>query len=85
MVKSGLQSFAIKHYNACLDLSTTDRLSLRSSLMHLDEEEDDEEEEGGEEGPEDYGRVAAYNLVNLYMLSGQAELARVIAIRWLTF
>jgi general transcription factor 3C polypeptide 3 (transcription factor C subunit 4) len=81
---TGLQSFAIKHYNACLALSTSDRLALRASRMEIDDS-DDEEGEAGEEGPEDYGRAAAYNLVALYMLSGQAELARVVACRWLTF
>ncbi|SDA07998.1 BZ3501_MvSof-1269-A2-R1_Chr5-1g07383 [Microbotryum saponariae] len=36
-------------------------------------------------GEDDFTRVAAYNLSNLYMLSGEPDLAKVIAHKWLSF
>lgn len=42
------------------------------------QQDDDEVDE-----PDDFARVAAYNLSNLYMLSGSADLARGIARKWL--
>lgn len=46
--------------------------------MNLDEDEDEDVDE-----PDDFARVAAYNLLSLYVLSGNSELARKIARQWL--
>ncbi|SGZ05942.1 BQ5605_C031g10903 [Microbotryum silenes-dioicae] len=72
----GLQSYAVRHYEACLAIAAEDR----KARMQLDG--DDEEDEDGED---DFARVAAYNLSNLYMLSGSPDLAKVIAHKWLSF
>lgn len=76
---AGLQSYAVKHYEAALSLAVDDRLAWRSERMSLDN--DDEDEDLDE--PDDFARVTAYNLVNLYVLSGNPELARKVSRKWL--
>lgn len=81
---AGLQSYAIKHYEACLKLVAADRQVWRASRMSLDTAAHDDEDNDDEiHEPDDYGRVAAYNLVNLYTFSGSPDLARGIAHQWL--
>lgn len=79
----GLQSYAIKHYEACLSIAAVERQTYALSRMAVDDaggvEADDDLDE-----PDDYARLAAYNLSNLYMLSGSADLARAVARKWLT-
>ncbi|ORY54996.1 hypothetical protein BCR35DRAFT_284512 [Leucosporidium creatinivorum] len=79
----GLQSYAVKHYEACLSLAAVERQTHALSRMAVDDDAgaanaDDELDE-----PDDYARLAAYNLSNLYMLSGSADLARAVARKWL--
>lgn len=85
-----MQSYAVKHYEACLSLAAIERQTWHLSRMQVDSspaaEQAEEEEEGDDDDvdePSDFARVAAYNLSNLYMLSGNAELARAVARRWL--
>ncbi|KAI5479718.1 transcription factor TFIIIC complex subunit Sfc4 [Pseudohyphozyma bogoriensis] len=75
----GLQSYAVKHYEAVLKLAAVDQLS-RPERMELDEDEDEEEEQD----PKDFSKVAAYNLVSIYSFVGNEEIARAIAERWLS-
>jgi general transcription factor 3C polypeptide 3 (transcription factor C subunit 4) len=77
----GLQSYAIKHYEACLKLAVVDRRAWELSRLQPMDVDGDEEDEIDE--PDDFARLAAYNLSSLYMLSGSADLARIVARRWL--
>ncbi|KAK4700486.1 general transcription factor 3C polypeptide 3 (transcription factor C subunit 4), partial [Phenoliferia sp. Uapishka_3] len=77
----GLQSYAVKHYEKVLKLATADRLAARASRMELDRDNDDSDDE--DEGPDDFARVAAYNLSILYVTTGSDDLARSVAKRWL--
>lgn len=43
----------------------------------------DEDDEAEQDEPNDFAKLAAYNLSSLYMYSGSPELAREVASRWL--
>ena len=77
-----MQSYAVKHYEACLKLVAADRREWRATRVPLGNEPVGTEAEWIDE-PDDYGRVAAYNLANLYTFSGSPDLARVVAHKWL--
>lgn len=66
---AGLQSHAIKHYEATLDMIA------RNDEMAVDDET---------RIPSDLSLATAYNLVTLYSMSNLPDLARGIAETWLT-
>lgn len=74
----GVQAYAVKHYEACLALATIER----QAKMAVD---DGGEGQDVDFGPHDFAPLAAYNLSNLYVVSGSPELARVVARKWLVF
>ena len=80
MRHKGLQSYAIKHYEVVLKLAAADRLAAQTARMDLDTGNDVDNDD---KEPDDYGKLAAYNLTSLYVTTGSPELARVIAKRWL--
>ncbi|KWU45778.1 TPR-like protein [Rhodotorula sp. JG-1b] len=65
----GLQSYAIKHYEAVLDMIS------RDDQMPVEDETRLES---------NLSKAAAYNLVTLYSMSGLPELARAVAETWLS-
>ncbi|KAM0788020.1 hypothetical protein ACM66B_006219 [Microbotryomycetes sp. NB124-2] len=82
----GLHSAAVEHYHNCLDLATRDRQLARLARMQVDDDrvhQQQDVDDKDDDEPNDFARVAAYNLSNLYMLSGQDDLARMVAADWL--
>lgn len=67
--QTGLQSHAIKHYEAVLDMIS------RDDQMPVEDETRLES---------NLSKAAAYNLVTLYSMSGVPELARAVAETWLS-
>lgn len=63
-----------------LKLATAERLAAKAGQMDVDAEDDMDD---SDDSPDDYAKVAAYNLVILYTTTGSEELARGVARRWL--
>ncbi|KAM0750023.1 TPR-like protein [Meredithblackwellia eburnea MCA 4105] len=82
----GLQSYAIKHYEATLRLAGEERLAAQAERMNIDdnEEESDAESSSGHQTGQ-FARLAAYNLSMLYVQTGSEDVGRSTAARWLSF
>lgn len=69
-------ALAVRHYEAVLTLST----AAQAARVPIDEAEEDSEEVD----LEDFSKLAAYNLSNLHLMSGNADVAREVARKWLS-
>lgn len=63
-------------------MAAVERQTHALSRMAVDDAATTEADDDLDE-PDDYARLAAYNLSNLYMLSGSADLAGAVARKWL--
>lgn len=87
----GLNSSAIDGYGACLATSKEiEQEAEEKRRRRREDEEMEEDEEGGESQTseffvEDFGREAAYALVQIYASGGQVAAAREIAEKYLVF
>jgi general transcription factor 3C polypeptide 3 (transcription factor C subunit 4) len=81
-----MHSHAVKHYSAVLSFPSPATVTADLDSMSLDPSADVDElptPPTDHYATNDYHKVAAYNLVTLYAMKGEAELARGVAERWL--